>query len=1010
MNAMCRNTWTWMALLPGLFSIITAPADAGLLQPVSLRSPGQTPPSGGNGDAGLPILSQDGRFVLFSSTANNLVLTSNSVPIPALVPARFNVFLRDRVNQTTTLVSVNTNGSGGGNGDSFPVTLSTNGQFVLLESSASDLVIGDTNKAADIFIRDLSGGETLLVSIGTNGLPGNGASRSAVMTPDGRYVAFVSEASDLVPNDTNRIADIFVRDLQTLAPTLVSVGAGSTNPAALVPASSSESPQISADGRWVAFSSTATNLVPGVRTVGDIYVHDRMAGTNIWASSGMRANLQIVTGQTNGIGHNLALSADGKFVAYQASLLPASAPTNSGLILRYSLDTTTTDLIHTNATTSIPVAEETRNLDLTPDGMQVAFVANTNGVSGTTTSVQVWDASSGLIALVSGDLAGNIPPNSISTRPVIDPSGRYVAFLSNASNLTANPIPGMWHLYHRDLLTATTTLVDADTNGVGSPVPFNAVPSQSADARFVAFECADGGLVSGDNNHNQDVFVRDVVAGTNELISIAHPSLVTATPNSFSLLPAFPASADGRYIAFASDADNLVPGDTNAFRDVFLRDLASGTNFLVSATPSGVPGNGLSSEPMISGDGRYVAFTSSSTNLVAGDTNKATDVFVRDLQTGATVLASLKPNGSGPGNKAADSPALSADGRWLLFRSQATDLASGSFSGTENLFLRDLSSGTNWALTTGGVVAAAMTRDGRFVAFVGSIPGVGTAYLYVWDSALNARVFTNTTPGITAVAISRDGNHLAYHTATELRLADRPANTNWLVSNLAFGSFPSPRFSADGRWLGYSRYQSSWRQTILYDIENRTELLVSHALNSSAAGSGGNSDLPDLSPDGRFVSFRTLATNIVPGVSGITRQIVLYDQLTGSNTLVSASRFTGGPADDYSTRASFSPDGQTLLIQSWASDLMGGDFNRSGDVLARAIFTAVILPSAAPGEGPWLYWPFVPGNNYRVQFKNSLEDPLWQDLPGSITNLGVKAWLQDATSANPQRFYRIISF
>jgi hypothetical protein len=201
-----------------------------------------------------------------------------------------------------------------------------------------------------------------------------------------------------------------------------------------------------------------------------------------------------------------------------------------------------------------------------------------------------------------------------------------------------------------------------------------------------------------------------------------------------------------------------------------------------------------------------------------------------------------------------------------------------------------------------------------------------------------------------------------------------------------------------------------WHQTFLYDVQSQTEQLVSHALNSTAGGSGGNSDLPDLSPDGRFVSFRTLATNAVTGVSGITRQIVLYDRQTGSNSLVSASRFTSGAADDHSLRANFSADGQTLLIQSWASGLAAGDFNHSGDVFARTILTAVILPPATPGQGPWLYWPFVPGNNYRVQFKNNLADPVWQNLPGSLTNIGVKAWLQDTTPATPERFYRVILF
>ena len=156
--------------------------------------------------------------------------------------------------------------------------------------------------------------------------------------------------------------------------------------------------------------------------------------------------------------------------------------------------------------------------------------------------------------------------------------------------------------------------------------------------------------------------------------------------------------------------------------------------------------------------------------------------------------------------------------------------------------------------------------------------------------------------------------------------------------------------------------------------------------------------------------YRTLATNVVIGINGITRQIILYDRQTGSNTLVSASRVTGGPADDHSMRASFSSDGQTLFIQSWASDLVPGDFNHSGDVLARTILTAAILPPVTPGQGPRLYWPFVPGDSSSVQFKNSLTDPNWQDLPGSITNIGVKDWAQDLAPATSGRFYRIISY
>jgi Tol biopolymer transport system component len=964
--------------------------------------------AGGNGDSSQPVLTPDGRFVLYASSANNLMLTSNGIPIPSLIPARLNVYLRDRTNQTATLVSINTNGGAGGNDNSFPVALSTNWQFALFESSASDLGPGDTNKASDIFLRDLVNGVTWLVSSSTNGLPGNGASRSAVMTPDGRYVAFVSEAFNLVANDTNKIADVFVRDMQTLTTTLISVGAISTNSVASMPASCSDSPEITPDGRFVAFSSTATNLVPGLRSAGDIYVHDRMAGTNLWVSSGMRVNLAAVTGQTNGICSTLALSADGKFVAYQGSVSPLGSGVNSGIILRYNLDTGITDLIHTNA----PISTTACNLDLTPDGGVAAFVANSNDASGTTTCVQLWDAASGATTLVSGDLSGMVTSNSISSRPVMDPSGRYVVFLSNATNLVANPTPGTWHLYLRDLLAATTTLVDADTNGAGAYPTAVTVPCLSDDARYVAFESGDGGLVADDNNHNLDVFVRDLIAGTNELISAHDPTLGTISPNGPSLMSLFSASADGRYIAYASEADNLVTGDTNGVRDVFVRDLAGNTNWLVSSDPDGVPGNGISTEPAISGNGRYVAFTSGATNLVVGDTNNATDIFVRDLWTGLTTLESLKSNGVTPASGNSHSPSLSTDGRWVLFRSQAKDLANGNFTGTENLLLRDRQSATNWALTTAGVYGEAMTPDGRFVAFLGSVSGFANQYLYVWDSALSTLVYTNTTGNIySTFAISPDGNRIAFYTTTQMRIADRAAQTNWLVASITpnFSWSAAPQLSADGNWLTYSRYVSPWTQTYLYDVQNRIELLVSHAMNSTAGG-GGNSDGPDISPDGRFVSYRTTATNVVAGGNGLIRQIILYDRQTGSNALVSASRFTGAPADDHSLRASFSLDGQTLLFQSWASDLVANDANQSGDVFAHTILTVVIFPPGVPGQGAWISWPYVPGNNYDVQFKHSLDDLLWQSLSGTITNLGTKAWMQDVAPDAAHRFYRIRSF
>src|SRR5262249_30563366 len=152
----------------------------------------------------------------------------------------------------------------------------------------------DTNNASDVFARDVVNSTTLLVSGNTNGVSGNGNSRSSVMSWDGRYVAFMSAATDLVPGDTNSIPDVFVRDLVSNVTTLVSVGAIPTN--SFLSPSFSGSPAISSDGRYVAFLSTATNLIPGLRAGGDIYVRDLISQTTLWASTNARVIARAVMG------------------------------------------------------------------------------------------------------------------------------------------------------------------------------------------------------------------------------------------------------------------------------------------------------------------------------------------------------------------------------------------------------------------------------------------------------------------------------------------------------------------------------------------------------------------------------------------------------------------------------------------------------------------------------------------------------------------------------------------
>ena len=967
------------------------------LQPVSTVSPPEAPPSGGSGDSWLPIVSADGRYVLFSSTANNLVLITNQAPIPALIPATLNVYLRDRALKTTTLVSVNVAGTGGGNGDSFPVAISTNGLYALFESSAGDLVASDTNGATDVFLRDLVAGRTLLVSANTNGLPGNGAARSSAMTPDGHYVAFVSAANDLVQKDTNAIPDIFVRDIAAGVTVLASVGAVSTNKA--VPVGSSESPAITPDGRSVAFYSTATNLVAGVPGGGDVYVRDLMNNTTTWASAGARGVVSNVFHLVSTVSYNQVISDDGQIVFYEAS--PANG--YAGVLLRYNLATGTTDLLHTNAATPVAAFEDFRTIDITPDGQTAVFIANTNGT--TSTSVELWEAGTGAFTVVSAGLDGSVPTNSTCDFPSVDSSGRFVVFQSSALNLTTNALAGDYHFYLRDLQAGTTALLDADTNGVGSPLSPISVPSLTADRLFVAFDCVDGNLVPNDRNHASDVFVRDLGAGATDLVSAHHPGLPTVTGNGPSSLALASISADGRFIAFASEADNLAANDTNLCRDIFVQDLATGKRILASVATNGFSGDTTSSEPAISPDGRYVAFTSYADNLVPGDNNNSQDVFVRDLVAGTTTLVSYNSAGTAPGAKGSYTPLISSGGRFVLFRSVSGNLAAGVLSG-ENLFLRDMQLGTNYALTKSGASLAAMTPDGRYVAY-GS---VAPAQFGVWDSQPAALIYTNALAPVFGLAITPDGKRIVLAGTAGLYAVDLPGATQRLIDPNAYG-YSSLSLSADGRWLATAKRTSqvASNQIYLYDLEAGTNLLVNQSFNPALPPNGA-SDSCVISSDGRFVAYRSAATNIVANDGNGVPDIFVYDAVTGLNTLLTVTPSGGSSGNNRSLTPVFSGDGSTLCYVSWASDLTALDFNQSSDVFAFSFLTATLLPASAPGQGPWISWPFTPGKHYRVQFKDDLGDPTWTDLSGTETNSGSKAYQPDSAPAPGQRFYRINSF
>jgi hypothetical protein len=321
--------------------------------------------------------------------------------------------------------------------------------------------------------------------------------------------------------------------------------------------------------------------------------------------------------------------------------------------------------------------------------------------------------------LVSNDSAGvQGNSHSFSGTRTVSSDGRFVAFGSLATNLVAGDSNAANDVFVRDVVNGTTERASV-TSAAGQAHGDSYYPSLSGDGRFVAFESLAFDIVTGDLNGLIDIFVRDRVAGTNALVSVS-----TGGVQSNGTSYAASISADGRFIAFHSDGTNLVTGDNNGVRDIFVRDRVNGTTLRMSTDASGVEGNGASESPSISGDGRFVAFNSVSTNLVAGDTNLTSDVFVRNRVTGAIERVSVDASGA-QGNGYSSAASISGDGRYVAFQSYASNLVTGDTNGWPDIFVRDRSTGTIVCVSVdssgnpGNDVSesCSISSDGRFIAF-----------------------------------------------------------------------------------------------------------------------------------------------------------------------------------------------------------------------------------------------------------------------------------------------------
>lgn len=890
---MTRTKFAWVLWAVVLASPQVLPAQTAVVEAVARRTAAGVTPAGRTSGFAL---TPDGRFLLVHSTASDVVpgqLDSNGVP---------DVFLRDRQASgpgATQLVSALPGTLRTPDRESYPLGLSNDGRFVLFQSYATNLLApgSDTNGQADLFVRDLLLDELHTVTHQAadpgRAADAGGGEEGGQISADGRYVAFGSASQDLVTGlvDTNLGYDAFLFDRLSGTVSLMSYAAGSptttAGPGETLPRA------ISADGRFVLLETSATNLVAGVvnpQLATQVYRFDRTTGLSQLASHSTSGGN---TGANSGC-QAVAISPDGRWALFES---------------------TATDLV---------------------------AGTDTNGVG----DVFLADLDSGAVVLVSHSAAGAVTAgNQTSLARALSPNGRYVLFDSFASNL----IPG-----------------------------------------------------GTDTNNNRDVFVFDRLDASVRLVSRSSSSPVTAG-NGASLASAL--SDDGQQVAFISAASDLAGTDNNGATDVFTWSRATGTVTLRSTTrgSTSTVAAGSSCCALASADGSELLFLSAAPELDPPDRNLASDVFepggapgfvAAALRREAAVATTL-PSGS-------SAPAMSPDGRFVLVGARGEELFPGAVTGSGPIAAVYDRFGHGWQLVThaaglpgtlpnGASGPKAISADGRYVVFdslaTDLVPGFVAAgfgeSVFRYDRVTHQTILLSHAAGSTTQETNSNSLGLAISADGRWALFDSGG------SNVVPG-------------------QSGPAGLVLYDGTTRTGQLVAHVLSSPTTGSSPPANFVALSADGRFVLYDSTASNLVAGDANALSDVFVFDRMTGQNEAMSVQAANPAATGNGISRAwGLSPDGRYVLFASLATNLIAGGSGPPGQnafLRDRVLGTTVLLshqsgqPTAA-GNGT--SWPVAVSSDGRfVLFASNATDLLPTSL-GSPGAIGNQVYVYDRQTGGP---------
>ena len=1052
---------------------------------------------GANDNVGLYSLSSNAQVIAFDTAASNLIPWDNN--------RASDIYARDLVLGSLTRVSMGVDGDA--NGPSYNPLVSEDGRYIIFESLASNLVTNDFNGTNDIFIHDLTTGLTTLVSVNADGTASpNGPSHSPSISADGLKVAFVSRATNVVAGVANPFGEVYLRDVLN-GSNLLAMASQLKETHGRFPFTNSYNPSqpiLGAEGRFVLF-----------RTLGSVVRFDFLRPTNYvdlrFPSPDFPAlsntfsfydnpRLSVSAGD-----EPLAFTPDGRFAVYVT-------PTNNYVppqgIIRIDYETLVTNTFKNFVDPGGTHGGDT-NYYYYATNVGYAFdIVVTNATSG---SGRTWTK---------------------MTRLEVNDDATRLFFVTDATNLVSIATNRTFQLYGLKFPNEAVQLITANLRGEPGPDLGDVAPTLAPDGSLIAWDSPDDNIVADDMNRAWDVFVRNVDTGETQVISTPHPGLPPMTGRAMASIAGRQSiSGDGSKVVVLSRDSNLTTNDTNTLTDAILRDLQTQTNFAVSGAflasilptwpiwlldstnevftsaisangqyvmfggrpfdpgraPFSLPslqnwtnlywrdlrletndffgltyGTAVSDMPL-NRDGEMVAFNATvdygpslnSPGEYVFDVNRVSDVFIRDHRQWPwrTLLMSISTqsrytNGGFriySANGPSINPVFSPNSRWLVFQSLATDLTydTGNVSDYQ-LYAREVDSyfikrisysgseGTNAFPLSGGATNPVFSADACFVFFEGS-----TSNLIYRHDLLNDMDDTGT--------------------------ARRP---NLVVC----AGCANPSASSEGRFVAYESRPGPGGGTNVFvkDLVNGQVELIS----VSMTGTNGNgpSFTPLISHDARFVVFASKAGDLVPNDNNRVTDIFVRDRFAGVTHCLSRNFAGTGTGNRVSSNPIMSADGRTVAFQSFASDLVPGDYNDTRDVfvvtlggpdtdgdgmdddwemayfstLARdgsgdfdhdgatdlAEFRAGTNPandtsilrvltlttSLAAGPNPRrttvLLWSAIPGKTYRVQSKAGLDAP-WTTVGADITAGSTSASLTDTVEAldepnNPHRFYRVL--